>query len=156
VRRILLLLTCLILASVSCTSVRVTSHGLQRQTVSLDEDVILLKQINVIDFDGVRGDDIGLVMDRKLRLNLLRLGEVSRPEMAADRGVCIVPELIVREYEKNFKQRYYYLLHVEVMRAGSMAGSFHYEYNGTASLFNSRLQNALIRKFMKDLERMLL
>ena len=152
--KILLLVTTLFLSAVSCTSVKVISHGSVRETVSIQAGAVFIKPVRVVSFDTVAGKGIGLIMDRKLHLNMLEVGRVVVTEHEEDRGIFIVPELIVKGYEKNYRQRYYYLLHIEVSQNGSMAGSFHYEYNGTASLFESRMQNVLVRRFMRDLKKL--
>ena len=114
---------------------------------------VCLMPFAVTSFDIGGAEEIRAIMDRKMAVALLSRAEITVREPGEDCRVALYPELIVKRYQQRYAERYYYLMSVSVRSAGELVGRYTYEYNGTSSIFDGRVQTSLIERFVDDFAR---
>jgi hypothetical protein len=150
-----------VLLLVSCSSIRIiTRFSSEPDTAFAGSDLFFMERMQVTGYGFAEERDIGSILDGKLRLAFL---QIARGRLAASReevDYLIVPELIVKRYRRNYQERFYCRLLVRVVdreQAVSGGGTGHfgllwgsYEYSGGLSIFEVKVQEALIEKVTED------
>jgi hypothetical protein len=140
---------------ISCVSLRITTEGYVAENKTFNDDAIFyLEPITVTSSDIFELKEIGYIMDKKLGFALASsdaaTSVLARHGSKEGADFIIKPELIIKNYEVKYKERNYYNLSVKIQSGQHIVCHFHYEYNGTASIFDGKVQNALIKKFIDD------
>ncbi|MFW6180442.1 MAG: hypothetical protein ACOC8N_01740 [Spirochaetota bacterium] len=149
----------LLLVSCSATRIVTRSSG-EPEDLFTGSDRFFLERMQVSGFGFAEERDIGCILDGTLRLAFLQM---ARGQLAASReeaDYLIVPELIVKRYRRNYQERFYCRLLVRVVgreqaASGGAAGQFGllwgaYEYSGRLSIFEVKVQEALVEKVTGD------
>lgn len=136
-----------------CVSSRIVSYGFgDKNRPQQPVEMFYLKHVIVTAFNFYEDEEIGYIMDKKMNLALRCVDGITLKKSAGRRVYSIEPELIVKTYEEKYRVRSYYLLSVRVLFDERIVYQFSYEYNGPASIFDGRVQSALIGKFIRDIK----
>jgi hypothetical protein len=115
-----------------------------------DRVSVYLESFSITSYDFTGEEEIRAIMDRKLAVALYSGNGLSVGGSGEESDLVLVPELIVKRYQQRYTERFYYLMSVKVMRAGTLAGQYNYEYNGASSIFDGKVQTSLISRFVDD------
>lgn len=161
-----LALVCWAVLLLSCSSARfiTRSSGAPGAAVS-GSDRFFLERMQVTAFGFTEARDIGYILDGKLRLAFLQMERARFVSTREEADYLIVPELIVKQYRSYYRERFYCQLLVRVAGREQAAGRGmpsaaepfgvlwgSYEYSGGLSIFEVKVQNALLEKLVGDFE----
>jgi len=150
--RLVLFMLPILFFLVSCASI----PSFVAQNASFSQgDVIYLEPITVISFHFFQDEDIRCIMDKKLAIALSGIEQIILCSNREDADYFIVPELIIKSYQQKYDERNYYLLSISVLSTESKICQFNYEHNGKTSLFNSRVQNRMVKKLLNDFQKLI-
>ena len=90
------------------------------------------------------------IMDKKLAFALSSSEKIRMTDYKGKGEYIITPELIIKNYEVRYDDRNYYFLSIKVFSEENIVCYFTYEYNGTSSIFDGKVQNIMIEKFLND------
>jgi hypothetical protein len=139
---------------VSCVSSQVSEKLYTREELQAGRAASFsLEPFSITSYDFAGEEEIRAIMDRKIVVALMSEPDLSVVEQKDSSGPILFPELIVKHYQQRYVERYYFLLSVKVMRAGELLSQYTYEYNGTSSIFDGKVQTALIKRFVDDFAR---
>jgi hypothetical protein len=152
-RFILFICTVLVFTN-SCVSSRIISksHEDKNQPQKPIES-FYLKPIIVTAFNFFEDGEIGYIMDKKLDFALRNIEGMTFKKSADQRDYSIEPELIIKTFEEKYRVKNYYLLNVRVLLDERIIFQYTYEYNGPASIFDGRVQSAMIERFIRDIKK---
>jgi hypothetical protein len=141
--------------SVSCVSFQVTSKSYTGDNFSFSEkDTFYLEPVTVTSFNFIEDEEIGYILDKKLYFAMSSSPAIRMREKPEDADFTVRPELIIKSYEVKYTERNYYYLSIKVFSnlgpSGGSVSHFTYEYNGASSIFDSKVQNLMIGKFIDD------
>ncbi len=138
----------------SCVSSLITSKNYEdNNRANKRLQSFYLRSITITAFNFFEDEEIGYIMNKKLDFALRNVEDLIFKEVEAKNGYSIEPELVIKTFEEKYRKRNYYLLNVRVLHEGGTVLQYAYEYNGTASIFDGRIQNALIGKFIHDIKK---
>ncbi len=133
----------------TCVSSQIVSKGFVDESVKVRAtDTFSLKPLEVTSYNFFEKAELGYILEKKLLLALSSNPRIRQEERAT---YSIEPELVVKTYEEKYTRRNYYLLNVRVTHGERTVCHFSYEYNGSSSIFDGKIQNAMIDRFVKDL-----
>jgi hypothetical protein len=146
----------LCLETFGCASTRIDEHSavLDRTPISNSENFFLVP-LRVIAFGFYEEREIRIILEEKIRFEISTLLGVRMHDEREEADNLIVPELIVKRYEKKYEPRYYYRLGVSLVRGGRVRARFSYEYSGSRSIFETKVHNLMLEKLMKDIKSVL-
>jgi hypothetical protein len=102
----------------------------------------------------LENEEIGYILDRKLSFAMSSNPGINFNENPEKSDFTIAPELIIKSYEVKYTERNYYYLSIKIFAnirpAVNPVSQFIYEYNGASSIFDSKVQNLMIDKFIDD------
>jgi hypothetical protein len=135
----------------SCVSPRVTERLYTAPGAREGKDIsVYLEPFSITSYDFTGEDEIRAIMDRKMAVAVMSESGFFVDEHRERSDVILIPELIIKRYQQRYTERNYYLLSVKITSAGELIGQFTYEYNGTYSIFDGRVQTSLIKRFVDD------
>lgn len=136
----------------SCVSMQLVSNVyVNKEFTFTKRETFFLEPVSISSYNFLEEEEIGYIMDQKLAFALNSSERVTLTETKAESDYTIAPELIVKVYEEKYNKRNYYLLIVRVISREKTVCQFNYEYNGTAHIFDARLQNTMVEKLLKEL-----
>ncbi|MFW6139289.1 MAG: hypothetical protein ACOC7U_08960 [Spirochaetota bacterium] len=148
---------CVILIFVfsSCVSFNITSRAYTQKGFSLKKtERLFLEPMIITSYNFMDEQEIAYILNKKLHLALLESGlSLCSDKKSAD--MVIHTELIIKPYQQEYQDKNYYLLAVRCVSMKNKMWESIYEYNGSASIFNSRVQNALFSQFIKDFSKLI-
>lgn len=139
---------------ISCVTLNITSKSFVSKGLAFKKrDSFFLESIKITSYNFFENDEIRYIMDRKLQFALLNNKEVSLGEERRKADYIIVPELIIKNYQKRYDEKGYYMMSVKIYSRKGLLCQFNYEYNGTLSIFDRVIQDAMIKGFLRDFTR---
>jgi len=149
---VLIICVCILLSS--CVSSRIISESYEdKKQIYKSAESFYLKPVEITAFNFFEDEEIGYIMNKKLEFALINVEGLTFNESAEKSVYTIQPELVIKAFEEKYRMKNYYLLNTCVLLDGRTVLQYAYEYNGTASIFDGRLQNALIGKFIRDIKK---
>lgn len=146
--KVLLLLMCAIFSS--CVSLQIITKAVFDHNRPAGENTFFLKPLEVTAYNFYEKEEVSYILEKKLYLTLSSIKGIKL--VGKEANYQIEPELLIKGYEEKYERKNYYLLNVRIREGNSNVALFSYEYNGSLSIFDGRVQNAMIDKFIKDLE----
>lgn len=133
----------------SCVSSQIVVRGFVDENRSAGQNTFFLKPLEVIAYNFYEKEEATFILEKKLFLALS--SKEGLKLVGKEANYHIEPELLIKSYEEKYDRRNYYLLNLKIMEGDRSVGLFSYEYNGSLSIFDSRVQNGMIERFIKDL-----
>jgi len=145
-------ISCLVFVS-SCVSSRIISKVYEdKHKVYKPGESFYLKTVTVTAFNFFEGEEIGYIINKKMEFAFKNVDGLIFNESAEKNVYIVEPELVIKPFEEKYRMKNYYLLNIRVLHDGRNVLQYAYEYNGTASIFDGRVQNALIGRFIRDIK----
>ena len=135
----------------SCVSFQIDSKSFMAENSHFRKtDVFFLEPIVITSYNFMEDEAVRYIMDKKLAFALSSSEKIRMTEDKGKGEYIITPELIIKNYEVRYDDRNYYFLSIKVFSEESIVCYFTYEYNGTSSIFDGKVQNIMIEKFLND------
>jgi len=136
---------------ISCASLQVVSSDFTENNFIFDRsETFFINPIKITSYNFIEDDDICYIMDEKLRFALVRDKKVNINDEKKRSDYVILPELIIKSYQERYNEKNYYLFSIKILSEDMVVCQFNYEYNGTSSIFNGKIQSIMIKKFIND------